>query len=65
MKSESTNQDLSDALHKLKNMSEIDKLRLVNRYLAKECRYLRQQLEWKQKANFSNWWNKVKDIPIM
>ena len=39
--------------------------KLVNRYLALENRMLKQQLEWRQKADFANWWNKVKDIPLM
>ena len=38
---------------------------MVNKYLAQENRYLNQQLEYKKKADFANWWNRVKDIPLM
>ena len=58
-------EELKQALEAFKNMPETDKLKLVNRYLALENRMLKQQLEWRQKADFANWWNKVKDIPLM
>ena len=44
---------------------ELDKLKIVNKYLVQENRSLRQQLEYKQKADFAKWWNRVKDIPLI
>ena len=58
-------QNLKQALKQLKSMSEIDKLKIVNKYLAQENRYLNQQLGYKKKADFAIWWNRVKDIPLM
>lgn len=56
---------LKQALNKLKSMSELDKLKMVNKYLVQENRNLKQQLEWKQKADFTKWWDRVKDIPLI
>lgn len=54
-----------EVLERLKNMSEVEKLKIALDIVSMENVRLREELKYKQMNDYVTWWNSIKDKPII
>lgn len=54
-----------EVLERLKNMSEVEKLKITLDIVSMENVRLREELKYKQMNDYVTWWNSIKDKPII
>ena len=57
--------ELEQVAEKLKNLTEVEQLNLILQQVCKDNERLREELGYKKQNEYVEYWNKIKDIPLI